>query len=101
VPVEELDETAMVDTIRFMRRIMDLKARGVPQESLELMMDAFTPRTDAEQGVRAGKTPPLTPEQLATLGESPQTVASMSPEQRLELLRRWVRDNPDWGTALP
>lgn len=101
VPVEELDQTAMVDTIRFMRRIMEMKASGVPQETLNLMMDSFTPRTDAEQGVRAGKTPPLTPEQLATLGETPTTVAAMTPQERLELLQRWVQDNPDWGTALP
>jgi hypothetical protein len=101
VPVAELDQTAMVDTIRFMRRIMQMKAQGVPQETLNLMMDSFRPRTDVEQGVRAGKTPPLTAEQLATLGQTPASVAAMTPDQRLDLLRRWIAQNPDWGTALP
>ena len=101
VPVEELDQTAMVDTIRFMRRIMRMKASGVPQQTLDLMMDYFEPRTDAEQGVRSGKTPPLTVEQLAEIGETPQSVATMSPAERLEVLRQYMRKNPDWGTALP
>jgi hypothetical protein len=100
VPVEELDETAMVDTLRFMRRMIEMREQGVPQETLNLMMDYFKPRTDAERGVRSGKTPPLTPEQLATLGETPASVASMSPDERLALLRRWIGENPDWGTAL-
>ena len=101
VPPEELDQTAMVDTLRFMRRMMEMQQAGVPRATIDLMLDYFEPRTDAEQGVRSGKTPPLTPEQLATLGETPTSVAAMSPEERLEVLRRWVRANPDWGTALP
>lgn len=101
VPPEELDETAMVDTLRFMRRMVQLQEQGVPRETIDLMLDYFQPRTDAELGVRSGRTPPLTEEQLAEMGETPASVAAMTPDERLELLRRFMRVNPDWGTALP
>ena len=96
VPLDELDVWRMRDTINFLRRIDRLRAQGVPEETLRMMADYFTPRTDASEGVRAGGLQPLTAEQLAELGETPESVARMTDAERAELVQRYAVRNPDW-----
>jgi hypothetical protein len=96
VPIEMLDRFRMRDTLNFLRRIEALRAQGVPEESLRMMADYFTPRTDASEGVRAGGPQPLTPEQLQELGETPESVARMTDEERANLVARYAVRNPDW-----
>ena len=96
VPVEELDVWAMRDTITFLRRVQELKDRGVSQESLDRMVAYFRPRTDMEMGVRAGGVQPLTADELAELNETPESVARMSDEERAQLLVLYMERNPDW-----
>jgi hypothetical protein len=96
VPLEELDRYRMRDTLEFLRRIERLRAQGVPDETLRMMADYFRPRTDAEMGVRAGGPQPLSAEELAELGESPESVARMTDAERAELVARYAARNPDW-----
>jgi hypothetical protein len=96
VPMEELDRYRMRDTIGFLRRIEALRAQGVPEETLRMMADYFRPRTDAEMGVRAGGPQPLTAEQLAEVGESPESVARMTDADRADVVARYAARNPEW-----
>jgi hypothetical protein len=96
VPLEELDIYRMRDTLRFLRRIDALREQGVPESTLEMMAAYFKPRTDAEMGVRAGGPQPLTAEQLATVGETPESVARMTDEQRGDVIARYIARNPEW-----
>jgi hypothetical protein len=96
VPVAELDQWRMVDTINFARRMDALSKSGVPKETIDLMWSYFTPRTDLEQGIRAGKTKPLSENQLRELGTNSYEVSKMSPEELLDLVRRYQTLNPDW-----
>ena len=80
-----------------MRTTMDaLSKSGVPKETIDLMWSYFTPRTDLEQGIRAGKTKPLSENQLRELGTNSYEVSKMSPEELLDLVRRYQTLNPDW-----
>lgn len=96
VPIEELDVFRMRDTINFLRRIESLRDRGVPEETLRMMAEYFKPRTDAEQGVRAGGAQPLTVEQLAEVGETPESVAMMTDDDRADVVARYALRNPEW-----
>jgi hypothetical protein len=97
VPVAELDQWRMVDTINFGRRMDRLLANGVPQETVDLMWSYFTPRTDVEQGIRAGKAKPLSENQLRELGTNSYEVSKMTPEEHLDLVRRYQMLNPEWS----
>ena len=97
IPLEELDVWRMRDTINFLRRIELLRAQGVPEESLRLMAEYFTPRTDMEMGVRAGGVQPLTAEQLAEVGETPESVARMNEQQLGDVVARYAARNPRWA----
>jgi hypothetical protein len=96
VPIEELDIWRMRDTVNFLRRIDSLRDRGLPQETIEMMVSYFRPRTDLEMGVRAGGVQPLTAEQLSELGETPESVARMTDDERAELVVRYAERNPSW-----
>lgn len=96
VPVEELDVFKMRDTINFLRRMDALRERGVPESTVRTMVTYFKPRTDLEQGVRAGGVQPLTPEELADVGETPASIAAMTDEERANVLARYMARNPDW-----
>ena len=96
VPLEELDRYRMRDTINFLRRVESLRAQGVPEETLNMMADYFRPRTDAEMGVRAGGPQPLTAEQLAEVGETPESVARMTDDERGTVVARYAARNPEW-----
>ena len=91
-PIELIDQMKALDTLEFTRRISYLRAMGVGDESLQAMWNNFRPRTDAEMGVRQGAPQPLTEEQLAEEGLTPNQVARMTPEERLALLRKYTRD---------
>ena len=97
VPLEELDVWRMRDTINFLRRVEQLRQRGVPDESIRLMAEYFTPRTDMEMGVRAGGVQPLTAEQLAEVGETPESVARMNEQQLGDVVARYAARNPGWA----
>ena len=66
--------------------IENLQELGVPEETLRNLWDNFEPQTDAERGVYAGKPAPLTPEQLAQYGLTPEDIENMSPSQLREFL---------------
>lgn len=90
VPIEQVDQWAAVDTLAFIRRMAALREAGTPEDIIRQMADSFTPRTDEEMGVRAGAAQPLTPEQLAEEGLTPEDVAALPREQRLDLLRKYA-----------
>lgn len=96
VPVAELDQWRMVDTINFGRRMDRLTEQGVPKETIDLMWSYFTPRTDLEQGIRAGKAQPLSENELRELGTNSYEVSKMTPEEHMDLVRRYRMMNPDW-----
>jgi hypothetical protein len=96
VPDEELDIWAMRDTIAFLRRIDDLRSKGVSEETIRVMSAYFTPRTDLEMGVRAGGVLPLTAEQLAEIGETPESIVRMTDSERAEVVARYIVKNPGW-----
>jgi hypothetical protein len=96
VPLEDLDVWRMRDTIQFLRRVDSLRAQGVPEETLRMMAEYFRPRTDAEMGVRAGGPQPLTAEQLAEVGETPESVARMNESQLGDVVARYAARNPGW-----
>ncbi len=96
VPEEELDVFAMRDTLEFFRRLEQLREMGVPEDSLRMMAAYFKPRTDVEQGVRAGGVQPLTREQLAEVGETPESVVRMTDAERAEVVGRYIARNPGW-----
>lgn len=91
-PFELIDQTKALDTLAFTRRVLYLKSLGVSDETLQSMWDNFRPRTDIEEGVRQGAPQPLTEEQLAEEGLTPQEVARMTAEEREALLRRFLAD---------
>jgi hypothetical protein len=96
VSLDELDVWRMRDTLTFLRRLESLRAMGVQDSTLKVMSDYFKPRTDLEMGVRAGGVQPLTAAQLAEVGETPESVARMSDEERGDLVARYAVKNPDW-----
>jgi hypothetical protein len=73
-----------------------LREMGVPEDSLRMMAAYFKPRTDVEQGVRAGGVQPLTREQLAEVGETPESVVRMTDAERAEVVGRYIARNPGW-----
>ena len=90
VPIEKLDQYRAIDTIAHIRQMEQYRQMGIDESTIAILDANFRPRTDMEMGVRAGKTPAMTAEDLAAIGLKPDDIAKMSDEQRLEVLRKWL-----------
>jgi hypothetical protein len=89
VTVPELDLYAARDYVNMLRRLDLLRKAGLDEERLNEMWQLFEPRSDMTEGKRAGAPQPLSKQQLAEMGLTPQQVASMTSSERQRVINEY------------